>query len=131
MMVDTVSDFLTRIRNAAREKHKKVDVSASKIRVGIAEIFKKNGFIRNYKLFRDGEKGVLRIYLRYTGKEQSVIHGLQRVSRPSRRVYVNSTQIPKVLGGLGVAVLSTSQGVISDEIARQNKVGGEVICSIW
>lgn len=130
MMVDTVSDFNSNPERGARQAQK-VDVSASKIRVGIAEIFKKNGFIRNYKLFRDGEKGVLRIYLRYTGKEQSVIHGLQRVSRPSRRVYVNSTQIPKVLGGLGVAVLSTSQGVISDEIARQNKVGGEVICSIW
>lgn len=131
MMTDPIADLLTQVRNAVNAKHPKVDVAPSQLKISIIDIFKKVGFIRDYQLYRDGEKGVLRIYLKYVGKNQSVIHGVKRVSRPSRRVYVQAAKIPKVLGGLGVSILSTSRGVMTDEVAREQKVGGELVCTIW
>lgn len=131
MNTDSVAEFLTSVRNATRARHKKVDMPASRMRLSLAEILKKSGFIKNYKLFKQEERGVLRLYLKYVGKGDPVIHGLKRVSRPSRRVYLTHTKIPTVLGGIGVAVVSTSKGILTDEQARTSKVGGELICTVW
>ncbi|MBY0369048.1 30S ribosomal protein S8 [bacterium] len=131
MMTDPISDLLTRVRNGCHAKLPKVDVPASQVKVSIVDLWKKNGFIKNYKLYRQGQSGVLRIYLKYVGKNQPVIQGVKRVSRPSRRVYARHHEIPKVLNGLGMAVISTSKGVLTDEGAREAKIGGEVLCSIW
>lgn len=131
MYNDPISDLLTRIRNAVKARHRKVDVPPSQVKVAIVDILKKEGFIKNYKLYRQEEKGVLRIYLKYVGKNQPVIQGLRRVSRPARRVYAGYEKLPKVLGGLGLSVVSTSKGIVTDQMARENKVGGEVICSVW
>jgi len=130
-MTDPISDLLTRVRNAVKAKQPKVDVPASQLKLSIVDIWKKTGFVKNYKLFRQDEKGILRIYLKYVGKGQPVIQGLRRVSKPSRRVYVGHDRLPKVLGGLGVAVVSTSKGVLADQTARENRVGGEILCTIW
>lgn len=131
MMTDPISDLLTRVRNASKARLPKVDVPSSQLKVSVVDLWKKSGFIKNYKLFRQDEKVVLRIYLKYLGKGKPVIHGLQRVSRPSRRVYASYDEVPKILGGIGLAVVSTSKGVLSDAMARENKVGGEVLCTIW
>lgn len=131
MTTDPIADLLTRVRNAVKARQLKVDVPPSQLKVSIVDLWKKQGFIKNYKLYRQDEKGILRIYLKYVGKNRSVIHGLQRVSRPSRRVYSSYTKLPKVLGGIGMSVISTSRGVLTDEMARENKVGGEVLCKIW
>lgn len=131
MNTDPISDLLTRVRNGVKSKQRKVDVPASQLKVAIVEIWKKGGFIKNYKLYRQEEKGVLRIYLKYAGKGKPLIHGLDRVSKPSRRVYSQARRLPKILGGIGVAVVSTSKGIMSDQAAREAKLGGEVICKIW
>jgi len=131
MMTDPVADLLTRTRNAVKAKLAKVDVPSSQLKVAVVDIWKKYGFIKNYKLFRQEQKIILRIYLRYGKKGAPVLHGLRRVSKPSLRVYTPYQKLPKVLGGLGVAVLSTSRGVLSDEMARENKIGGEYLCYVW
>ena len=131
MITDPISDLLTRVRNACRAKLRKVDVPASQQKVAIVEVWKKSGFIKNFKLYQQDNKGVLRIYLKYVGKGGSVIQGLRRISRPGRRVYRSYENIPAVLGGLGISVMSTSKGILPDQLARENKVGGEVICTIW
>ena len=131
MTTDTIAELLTNIRNGTKARHRKVDVAPSNVRVAILEILKKNGFIKNYKLYRQGQKGIVRIYLKYVGKNQPVLHGLKRVSKPSRRVYARHDRIPKPLGGLGMYILSTSRGVMTDHGAREVKVGGEVICAVW
>jgi len=131
MNTDPISDLLTRVRNANKARQRKVDVPASQLKVNIVDLWKKSGFVRNYKLFRQDEKGVLRIYLKYAGKNQPVIQGLRRVSKPSRRVYAPHTKVPKVLGGIGVGIISTSKGIMTDTAAREGKVGGEILCSIW
>lgn len=131
MRTDPISDLLTRVRNGVKSKQRKVDVPASQLKVAIVEIWKKSGFIKNYKLYRQEEKGVLRIYLKYAGKGKPLIHGLDRVSKPSRRVYSQARRLPVILGGIGVAVVSTSKGIMSDQAAREAKLGGEVICKIW
>jgi len=131
MMTDPIGDLLTRVRNAAKARLPKVDVPSSQLKVSIVDLWKKDGFIRNYKLFRQDEKVVLRIYLKYAGRGKSIIHGIERISKPSRRVYVSHDEIPKVLGGIGVAIISTSKGVLVDQMARENRVGGEVLCTIW
>ena len=130
-MTDPISDLLTRVRNGVHAKQPKVDVPASQLKVAIVDLWKKGGYIRNYKLYRQDQRGILRIYLKYVEKGTPVIQGLRRVSRPSRRVYANAHKIPKVLNGLGMSVISTSRGVVSDEAARESKVGGEILCSIW
>lgn len=108
-----------------------VDVPASQLKVSIVDIWKKSGFIRNYKLYRQDEKAVLRIYLKYAGKNRSIIQGLRRVSKPSRRVYTGYSKMPKVLDGIGVAIVSTSRGIMTDQAARENRLGGELLCTIW
>lgn len=131
MTTDPIADLLTRVRNAVKARQPKVDVPPSQLKVSIVDLWKKTGFIKNYKLYQSDEKGVLRIYLKYVGKNRPVIHGLQRVSKPSRRVYSSYSKLPKVLGGIGISVISTSRGVLTDEMARESKVGGEVLCKVW
>jgi len=128
---DPIADMLTRIRNAAKAKFNSVDVPGSTVKIQVAKILKSEGFIRNYKFLKDGKQGILRIYLKYGAGQSKVIYGLKRVSKPSRRVYVRCKEIKPVLNGMGIAILSTSKGVMTDKKARQDKVGGEILCHVW
>ena len=130
-VTDPLSDMLTRIRNANTAKHGKVDIPASKIKISVARILRDEGYIRNFKLIKDRKHGVLRIYLKYDELNQGVITGLKRMSKPGKRVYVKGKDIPLILNGMGIAVLSTSKGVLPDREARKANVGGELLCSIW
>ena len=127
---DPIADLLTRIRNSGSIKLKSVDIPGSKIKVDIAMTLKQEGYIRNYKFIKDNKQGVLRIYLKYF-QGRHAIFGLERVSKPSRRVYVKSKDLKRVLNGMGVAILSTSKGILTDKMAKNEKVGGEYICKIW
>lgn len=129
-MTDPIADMLTRIRNATIVRDKVVEVPASKIKKELAKIFKEEGYIQDYESIDDSKQGTIRIYLKYTGKE-NVISGLKRISKPGLRVYAQKEEIPKVLGGLGIAVLSTSKGIMTDRKARNEGIGGEVICYVW
>jgi len=131
MMTDPIADFLTRIRNASRAEHEKVDVPASRMKVRLAEILKAEGFIKNYRLMEDTRSGTLRVYLKYGPGNERIISGLQRVSKPGRRVYVTRDRIPVVLGGMGVAILSTSRGVMTDREVKKQGLGGEVLAYVW
>jgi small subunit ribosomal protein S8 len=130
-MTDPVADMLTRIRNAGLAKHKKVDMPSSRQKTAIATVLRDLGYIRNFKMVAEGGFETLRVYLKYDERNVPVIHEIERVSRPSRRVYVGCGDIPKVKNGLGCAILSTSKGVLSDEGARRAEVGGELICKVW
>ena len=130
-MSDPIADMLTRIRNASSVFHETVDVPASKLKKEVARILKEEGYIRDYKVMDDGKQGMIRIYLKYAPPKRQVITGIKRISKPGLRVYVKRDSIPKVLGGLGIAILSTSRGVMSDREARRANVGGEVICYVW
>jgi small subunit ribosomal protein S8 len=130
-VTDPLADMLTRIRNASMAKHSKVDIPASKMKISVAKILKNEGYIKNYKLFKDRKNGILRIYLKYDEYNEGVIMGLKRMSKPGRRLYVKKEDIPPVLNGMGIAVLSTSKGVLADREARKLNVGGELLCSIW
>jgi small subunit ribosomal protein S8 len=130
-MTDPVADMLTRIRNANMVKLQKVDIPSSNLKVSIANVLKQEGFIKNYKVISDSLQGILRVYLKYIDEKDSVINEIKRVSKPGGRVYVRSEDIPVIKSGLGVAVLSTSKGVITDNAARKAGVGGELICTIW
>ena len=130
MMTDPLADMLTRIRNAALVKSEKVDVPASRLKLEIAKILKEEGFIRAYKILKDKRQGILRLTLKYADND-NVISGLKRVSKPGRRVYVGSQEIPRVMGGVGIAILTTPQGILSDRTCRRESVGGEVICYVW
>jgi small subunit ribosomal protein S8 len=130
-MTDPISDMLTRIRNATTVRHDRTDVPASKMKLEIAKILKQEGFIRTFKLLEEGPQGLIRIYLKYAEDGEPVIHGLRRVSTPGRRVYCAADDLPKVQNGLGVAVVSTNRGVLTDEQARGLRVGGEVLCEVW
>jgi small subunit ribosomal protein S8 len=123
--------MLTRIRNAGTARFDKVDIPASRMKISLAKILKEEGYIKNYKVIKDNRQGILRVYLRYNEQQQPLIHGLKRVSKPGRRVYTGTEELPKVQGGLGVAVISTSKGVVTDRQARKLGVGGEVLCEIW
>ncbi|MBM4140598.1 MAG: 30S ribosomal protein S8 [Nitrospira sp.] len=129
-MTDPIADMLTRIRNAVRIKAEKVDVPASRMKLEVAKILKEEGFIKAYKILKDKRQGILRIVLKYMDNE-NVISGLKRVSKPGRRIYVNRGEIPRVMGGVGIAILTTSRGIVSDKVCRQEGVGGEVICYVW
>ena len=129
-MTDPISNLLTNIRNAAHTNKETVDIPASKLGEKILEIFKADGYIEDFRLLKDNKQGILKIYLRYDNK-QSVIIGLKRVSRPGLRVYARQGKVPRVISGMGTAVISTSRGVITDKEARKNKIGGEVLCYIW
>jgi small subunit ribosomal protein S8 len=130
MLTDPIADMLTRVRNAVHIKAEKVDIPISKMKLEIAKILKEEGFIRAYKILKDRRQGILRVIPKYIDNA-SVISGLKRISKPGRRVYVGSDEIPKVMGGLGVAILTTSKGVMSDKSCRHGSVGGEVICHVW
>jgi small subunit ribosomal protein S8 len=130
-MTDPIADMLTRVRNALSAKHQKVDVPSSKIKLEIARILKEEGFISSYKLTGEGTRLNIRIYLRYGAKGEQLLSKLERVSKPGCRVYVDSKSIPKVLGGLGINILSTSQGLRTDKQARREKVGGEILCRVY
>ena len=131
-MTDPVADMLTRIRNGIQSHHDRVEMPASKLKVEVAKILKSEGFISNYKLVDENKtQGVLRVYLKYSEDGEPVIHGIERISRPGRRVYRNKQEIPRVLGGLGLAIVSTSKGVLAGHDAVKNGVGGEVLCQVW
>lgn len=131
MKSDPIADLLTRIRNASRAEHEKVDIPSSKLKIRIAEILKDEGFIKNFRVLEDKKQGTLRVYLKYGAGNEKMITGLVRVSTPGRRVYVGHTEIPSILGGMGVAVLSTPRGVVTDREARKQKTGGEVLAYVW
>jgi small subunit ribosomal protein S8 len=130
MLTDPIADMLTRIRNSIQIKAEKVDMPISKLKLELAKILKEEGFIRAYKILKDRKQGILRIIPKYIENE-SVISGLKKISKPGRRVYVAKDEIPKVLGGLGIAILTTSRGVLSDKSCQREGVGGEVICYVW
>lgn len=131
MMTDPIADMLTRIRNANMAKLEKVDVPASKLKIELTKILKDKGFIKSFKVLRDRKQGVIRISMKYLEGYEKVITGLTRISKPGRRVYVDKTEIPQVMGGYGIAVLSTSKGILTDEICRREGVGGEILCNVW
>jgi small subunit ribosomal protein S8 len=130
MYSDPIADFLTRIRNASRAEHEKVDIPSSKLKLRMAEILKDEGFIKNFRIIEDNQQGTLRVYLKYVGSEK-IISGIVRVSRPGRRIYVTKDKIPTILGGMGVAILSTSAGVMTDRQVRKQHLGGEVLAYVW
>jgi small subunit ribosomal protein S8 len=129
-VTDPISDFLTRIRNAAKAKKVRVDIPASKMKISLAEILKKQNFIRDYQVVEDNKQNIVSIILRYTDGE-SAISGLKRISTPGLRIYKNAKDLPRVLNGLGIAVISTSKGLLTDKDARQQSIGGEIVCYIW
>ena len=130
-MSDPIADMLTRIRNAAKAKFNSVDIPGSNLKTQIAKVLLEEGYIRNYKIVEDQKQGVLRIFLKYGEGQTETIKGLERVSRPSRRVYVKAIDIKPVLNGLGISILSTSKGIMADKNARKDNLGGEIICNVW
>lgn len=130
-MSDPISDMLTRIRNGAKAKFNSVDIPGSKLKTDLAKVLAEEGFIRNYKFIEDNKQGILRIYLKYGEDRQNTIMGLTRISKPSRRVYVKAKDLKVVLNGLGISILSTSKGIMTDKHARKQNLGGEIICNVW
>ena len=130
-MTDPIADMLTRIRNANTVKHETVDVPASNIKKEIARILLEEGFVRGYDVIEDGKQGIIRIQLKYGQMSERVITGLKRISKPGMRVYAAKDEVPKVLNGLGISIISTSKGILTDKQARKEGVGGEVICYVW
>ena len=128
---DPIADMLTRIRNAVKAKFNSVDIPGSKLKVEMARILRDEGYIRNYKFLKDGKQGILRVYLKYGSGQTNIVYGLKRISKPSRRLYVRSKDIKPVLNGLGISILSTSKGIMKHKKARQENVGGEILCNIW
>lgn len=131
VMTDPIADMLTRIRNANLVGHEKVEIPGSNIKRSIAEILKREGYIRDTEFIADDKQGVIRVFMKYGKNQERVITGLKRISKPGLRVYAAHDNIPRVLGGLGTAILSTSQGIMTDKDARGAKIGGEVLCYIW
>ena len=128
---DTIADMLTRIRNAIMTKAPTVQITASNLKKEIANVLKENGYIKEYKLIDDGKSGIMKIYLKYTPDNESIISGLKRISRPGRRIYNKVEKLDKVLDGLGISIVSTPKGILTDHECRKLKVGGEVLCHIW
>ena len=130
-MSDPIGDMLTRIRNAGKAKLSSVDIPGSNLKTELANVLKNEGFIKNFKFLKDGKQGLLRVYPKYSQENQHVILGLKRISKPGRRVYAKSKDIKPVLNGLGISILSTSKGIVTDKVARREKLGGEILCNIW
>ena len=128
---DVIADMLTRIRNANNAKHETVDIPASNLKKSIAEILLEEGYIKNFQIVEDGKQGIIRVTLKYAAGKQKVIHGLKRVSKPGLRIYSNCEDMPKVMNGLGIAIVSTSKGVMTDKKARNANVGGEILAFVW
>jgi small subunit ribosomal protein S8 len=131
VMTDPIADMLTRIRNANSVYHEKVEIPSSKIKQSVAQILKEEGFIKDFELITDDKQGVLRVSLKYGANREKVITGIKRISKPGLRVYAKKDQLPRVLGGLGIAVISTSKGIMTDKQARKEALGGEVIAYVW
>lgn len=131
VMTDPIADFLTRIRNANMVKHEMLEVPASKIKHDIAEILKREGFVRDVEYIEDDKQGIIRVFLKYGRNDERVITNLKRISKPGLRAYVKADEVPKVLNGLGIAIISTSEGVLTDKEARERNIGGEVIAYVW
>lgn len=131
MMTDSIADMLTRIRNGGMAKFNEVDIPSSRPKVNIAKILLEEGYIKDFEIIKDKKQGILRIYLKYGSSEQGVIRGIKRISKPGRRVYVKKDKIPFMLSGLGIYILSTSKGIMSDKQARVSNIGGELLCSVW
>ncbi|SRR5712691_2020308 len=131
MLTDPIADMLTRIRNASGAEHEKVDIPSSQLKLKIANILKEEGFIRNFRLIEDRKQGTLRVYLKYGTGNEKMISGMVRVSTPGRRVYVTVDKIPSILGGMGLAILSTPKGVMTDRQSRKLKIGGELLALVW
>ena len=130
-MSDPIADMLTRVRNATKAKFDSVAIPGSRLKIELAKVLKSEGFIKDYQLIKDDKQGTIRIYLKYGQGRTNVIFGLKRISKPSRRVYVKSKDIKPVLNGMGVAILSTSKGVMTDKNARKANLGGEILCNVW
>jgi len=130
-MTDPIADLLTRIRNAAKEKHEKLEIPASRLKANIVRVLKEEGYIKNFRLMREEGRPVIKVYLKYTDEGNSVIQGVRRVSRPGLRRYSGYEDMPKPLGGAGIAIVSTSKGVITGHRARTQKLGGEILCEVW
>jgi small subunit ribosomal protein S8 len=130
-ITDPIADMLTRIRNASKARFKSVDVPGAKLKIEIAKILKKEGYIKDYKYIEDDKQGTLQIFLKYEDGKTGVIFGLKRISKPGRRIYVKSSEIKPVLNGMGISILSTSSGLMTDKMAIKGKLGGELICNIW
>lgn len=128
---DPIADMLTRIRNAGKAKHSSVDIPGSNLKVNLAKVLKNEGFIKNFKFIKDNKQGILRVYLKYDSSSAASFIGLERVSRPSRRQYVKSSELKPVLNGMGIAILSTSAGILTDREAKRQNVGGEILCHVW
>ena len=128
---DPIADMLTRIRNGAKAKFNSVDIPGSTLKTEVAKILKNEGYVRNYKFLKDGKQGILRVYLKYGEGQSNVIYGLKRISKPSRRVYVRCKEIKPIYNGMGITILSTSKGIMTDKKASQEKVGGEILCHVW
>jgi len=131
MMTDPIADMLTRIRNGLQARHAAVEMPTSKLKVAIAEVLKDEGYVKGYSVSGEGPRKMLKVELRYVGKNEPVLSGIKRISKPGLRVYAGSDEIPRVFGGLGVSILSTSRGVMSGSQARRQRVGGEVLCHVW
>lgn len=130
-MTDTISDYLTRLRNAASAKHRKVDIPASGVKLEITKVLMQHGYIQDHVLIQDGKQGILRVYLKYDNNDRCAITGLRRMSTPGRRRYVGVDGIPRVFNNLGIAILSTPKGIVTDRDARKLHIGGEVLCYVW
>ncbi len=130
-MSDPIADMLTRIRNAGKAKLNSVDIPGSRLKTEVAKVLKNEGFIKNYKSLKDNKQGILRIYLKYGQDRNSAIFGIERISKPGRRTYVKSNELKPIFSGMGLAVLSTSKGVMTDKRAAKEKLGGEVLCKVW
>lgn len=131
VMTDPIADMLTRIRNANNVRHESLELPGSKVKKEIAEILKREGFVKDVEFVEDSKQGVLRIFLKYGPNQERVITGLKRISKPGLRVYAKANEVPRVLGGLGIAIVSTSKGIVTDKEARQQSVGGEVLAYVW
>ena len=130
-MSDVIADMLTRIRNANDAKHATVDIPASNMKKAIADILGEEGYVKSYQIIEDGKQGTIRVTLKYEGNKQKVLRGIRRVSKPGLRIYAGFQDMPKVMNGLGIAIVSTSKGIMTDKKARQLKVGGEVLAFVW
>lgn len=130
-MTDPIADMLTRIRNASRSHHDSVDMPASRMKRAIAQILREQGFVKDFEMVKDSRYPTLRLHLRYTGKREPIITGIRRVSKPGQRIYRKATTMPRVVGGLGIAIVSTPRGLMTEREARRSNVGGEVLCYVW
>lgn len=130
-MTDPIADMLTRIRNANMAKQQKVDIPSSNLKVNIANVLRSEGYIKNYKVIADEKQGILRVYLKYIDEKEGIFNEIKKVSKPGGRVYVKGDDVPKVKNGLGIAILSTSKGIMTDKAAREFGIGGELICTVW